>query len=680
MKYYLLLFTAVFLFIVGCNSPVKTDNQQVQVIFETLSRKERLEKFKQQFEEATNDIDRLKALVDAAIEADDFPEEREKLLQHLADFVETVSDCEVKVYAYNTLILLNGENKISLSFIYFQKALELLPKFPEYREILKADAYTAIAFVTSLFHDFASTQQYLLEAIPVLEAQSEKDYQKIKEKTGVVLNCSLLTAYMTADLLYKFYEDQEKVEEYANRLLIVVERTTDLYYRALGYLSYAQSFLRNEPEKAYEYIEKGFGIGMDNQYMGIVYMACDVFSMYEELNDNIPAAISWLEKCLEYLEGKPRPFIEMAVLYNLAYLYGIDHNNEEKHLELCFKVLTLADSLNANNYLAYTYEMLGNHYAYLGNYKEAYLNKKKYIALMDELKSEESIREIEFLNARFDSERREMKILEMAKKEKVRKIQIFTGLCISVIMLTLLWYMLYLRTRRNRALAEMNATKDKFFSIISHDLKNPAMAQRDAIRQLVKNTDLWNKDELTNYCRNLLKSADEEVELLYSLLSWAQIQTGGMSFKPVTFDLPTHLSTDISLIRKLAESKKITLTDHIPNHAAVTGDINMIVTVVRNLLTNAVKFTPVGGHVSLTIEAAQNDKYTVTISDNGIGMTHEEIDNLFCIDNLLSRKGTIDEQGTGLGLLICKELLEKHGSVLCIESEEGKGSRFWFEI
>jgi signal transduction histidine kinase len=159
----------------------------------------------------------------------------------------------------------------------------------------------------------------------------------------------------------------------------------------------------------------------------------------------------------------------------------------------------------------------------------------------------------------------------------------------------------------------------------------------------------------------------------------------------------------------MAESKKITLIDQIPSHAPVTGDINMLVTVLRNLLTNAVKFTPVGGEITLEIgrkgEGAKARKHegakgrrhesmkaeenftllrsyalTVSVSDTGIGMTPEETANLFRIDSMPSRRGTIGEQGTGLGLIVCKELLKKHGSTLNVESEEGKGSRFWFEI
>ena len=670
----------VFLFMLGCNSPVITDNQQVEKIELTGSPHEMLKKYKQQFEEATNDIDKLLALIEAAIVVEDVPEEKDTIAQQLADFTEKAPDCEIKISAYNTLSSLYRESDISLAFTYFRKALELIPKFPEYGEIMKADAQAKMAFIYSLYDDYEYSQQYILEAIPILEAQQEKDYQKIKEKTNISITNALLAVYSTAVSIYKFYGNKEKEEEYRHKLLLIAEKSSNPYNKASGYLGYAYGIVWSEPDKALEYIEKAYQIGIDKQNLAIIYKACDVFSCYEEAKENIPGAIAWLEKDMEYLQGQQCPFKEMNVYHNLAYLYELLPDGGEKHVELCYKGLALADSLEAKNFIANFHEMLRKYYAKQKNYKEAYVHQRKSITQTNKLKKEELERHLNFLTAHYDAERREMKIRNMEVKDKVRKIQLITGFSVCAVILSLLWYMLRLRTRRNRALAELNATKDKFLSIISHDLKNPALAQRDAIRLLVKNTDMWNKDELTNYCHNLLKSADEEVELLYSLLSWAQIQTEGISFSPITFDLPMHLRADISLIRNMAESKKITLTEYIPNHASVTGDINMLVTVIRNLLTNAVKFTPVGGQVFLTIETSANGKNTVTVSDTGIGMTPEEIGNLFCVDNLPSRKGTIGEQGTGLGLIICKELLKKHGTTLYIESEEGKGSRFWFEI
>jgi signal transduction histidine kinase len=282
--------------------------------------------------------------------------------------------------------------------------------------------------------------------------------------------------------------------------------------------------------------------------------------------------------------------------------------------------------------------------------------------------------------------------------------------------------MLRLRIRRNRALAErsdalsernnslseMNATKDKFFSIISHDLRNPVVAQRDALQMLVQNSGSWDVNTLTTYYHELLKSADGQVELIYNLLGWAQLQTGRITYNPSTFNLAHRLRSDIALIRNIAEKKGVGFAVSIPDDADIIGDGAMLSIVVRNLLTNAVKFTkgasppdtPNGKVGTVTLNVTPIDGgddtrrdamhcvsttsiitgYIIAISDTGIGMSAEQIGNLFRLDSARSRKGTAGEQGSGLGLIVCRELLEKHGSELHVESEEGKGSRFWFKV
>jgi signal transduction histidine kinase len=268
-----------------------------------------------------------------------------------------------------------------------------------------------------------------------------------------------------------------------------------------------------------------------------------------------------------------------------------------------------------------------------------------------------------------------------------------TGAVLSIIILALLWYMLRLRAKNIRTLAETNATKDKFFSIISHDLKNPAIALRDNLKLLVRNTRLWDLDTLSGYGDELLKSSEGQVELLNSLLHWARLQTGRIPCTPERFNL-SALLPDIFLIRKMAENKGITLTATIPGDALVTGDFNMIATVVRNLLANAVKFTASGGTVALRASPnpskgvgypppsgeLEGASFIISISDTGTGMSDEQIRNLFRLDKPQSRPGTDGEEGSGLGLIVCKELLDKHGSKLHMESKQGSGSRFWFEL
>jgi signal transduction histidine kinase len=326
----------------------------------------------------------------------------------------------------------------------------------------------------------------------------------------------------------------------------------------------------------------------------------------------------------------------------------------------------------------------------LGNAAKA----DEYIVKMRELQSSWSSKNyqsaIRDMEVKYETEKKEHEIERqqgVISRQNMQRALLAGGIAVFAVFVGLLWYMLRLRTRRNRALterndtlSEMNATKDRFFSIISHDLKNPAVAQRDAIQMLVKNARLWDVDTLSEYYDELLKSADGQVQLLYNLLGWAQLQTGRMTCRPAPFDLVQELRSDIGILRKMAEDKGIRFEVDFPSDAIVTADAGMISVVVRNLLTNAVKFTPFGGSVSLSASSPLKGKCTVTVSDTGVGMTAEELHDIFRLDLHQNRRGTSGETGTGLGLIVCRELLEKHATTLHIESRENDGSKFWFEL
>jgi signal transduction histidine kinase len=194
----------------------------------------------------------------------------------------------------------------------------------------------------------------------------------------------------------------------------------------------------------------------------------------------------------------------------------------------------------------------------------------------------------------------------------------------------------------------------------------------DDVKQMDVNT-------LSDLLSDLLKSANGLADMLKNLLKWAKLQTGREIYHPLPFDLFDAIQPDLEVIKSMAERKDIDFKVAAPPSAIITGDENMLVTVVRNLLTNAVKFTGAGGNVSLRITGC-NGKYIVAVSDTGVGMAQEQLQNLFRIDRQHLRKGTAGEQSSGLGLIVCKEMLEKHGSRLNVESEEGKGSKFWFEV
>ena len=362
--------------------------------------------------------------------------------------------------------------------------------------------------------------------------------------------------------------------------------------------------------------------------------------------------------------------------------------NFAKALEYAQEILKDTDPTN-HTVLIQIYDHLVTIYACLGDAENSIKSHEIFYKMMLKQSDEKLHRALQEMDVKYKTAEKELQIVsqqaEISHHKTLRFIYI-GGLIAAGILLSLLFYIIRLSTKRNRELAEMNATKDKFFSIISHDLKNPAIAQRNALKLLLNNSEKWDKETITKFYIELLKSANSQVSLLYSLLNWAQVQTGRMPFLPIPFNLSSALQPDIVLIQNMAEEKEITFDIRIPENAIVTGDDNMLTIVIRNLLMNAVKFTNRGGTVTLNISPytnkaqLENAAYHIFVSDTGTGMTPEQIQNLYKIGKKRSQTGTAGEQGSGLGLIVCKELLEKHNTILHIESEENKGSRFWFEI
>ncbi len=228
---------------------------------------------------------------------------------------------------------------------------------------------------------------------------------------------------------------------------------------------------------------------------------------------------------------------------------------------------------------------------------------------------------------------------------------------------------------KNSELNELNAAKDKFFSIIAHDLRNPFNAIIGLTDILLINLDNVDIQKLQKTLENIKGSSQQAHELLENLLLWARSQTGTISFRPEPVDLKLQAEESIELVSVQAARKNITIIADFNTPGLINGDINMMNTILRNLLTNALKFTPRNGEVHVGI--FQNNGFCIlSIKDNGIGIPAEKLKHLFSIDTAHKTKGTDQEPGTGLGLILCKEFIEKHGGRLEVESEVGKGSEF----
>ena len=219
-------------------------------------------------------------------------------------------------------------------------------------------------------------------------------------------------------------------------------------------------------------------------------------------------------------------------------------------------------------------------------------------------------------------------------------------------------------------LKESNKTKDKFFSIIAHDLKSPFTSLLGFSELLVNNYDEYDVQQHKEFIGIIHQGVQNTHKLLENLLIWSQTQSGIIDYKPKKNNLYLLSSETITLLSQLLVDKSIILRNKIPQDICVNADKNMLLTILRNLLSNAIKFTNCEGEIIIT--AKQYDNYAeISVKDNGVGIPPEIQSGLFKIAENVSTAGTDNEQGTGLGLILCKEFVEKHGGKIWVESKFG---------
>lgn len=228
-------------------------------------------------------------------------------------------------------------------------------------------------------------------------------------------------------------------------------------------------------------------------------------------------------------------------------------------------------------------------------------------------------------------------------------------------------------------LRELNATKDKFFTIISHDIRNPITSILMMAEILRYSTERISKEELTEKIGSIIEAIKRVFSLFDNLLRWARTQTGSISFIPENIELSALIDKVITLLDVELTNKNIKFHSGVNSNIIVFGDRNMLETIFRNLISNAIKFTGSSGSINVLAEL-NNSEAIITIRDTGLGISREDIKKLFRIDENFKTKGTANEVGSGLGLILCKEFIEKHGGQIWVESVQGKGSDFKFSI
>ena len=230
-----------------------------------------------------------------------------------------------------------------------------------------------------------------------------------------------------------------------------------------------------------------------------------------------------------------------------------------------------------------------------------------------------------------------------------------------------------------KQLIQLNVDKDRFISILGHDLKSPFNNILGFSEILTDEINSLNKDEIEDIAKNINKSAKITNKLLEDILMWARTQQGKIPFKPQILSFADICKNILEILNPGAYAKNITVYYSVADNINVYADIDMLKTIILNLVSNAIKFTNSGGRININAEE-NSGNVIISVSDNGVGITPDNLAKLFDISEIITTKGTAKETGTGLGLLLCKEFVEKHGGKIWVESEVGKGSDFKFTL
>lgn len=228
-------------------------------------------------------------------------------------------------------------------------------------------------------------------------------------------------------------------------------------------------------------------------------------------------------------------------------------------------------------------------------------------------------------------------------------------------------------------LRQINDTKDKFVSIIAHDVKTPIVALIGYAEILAEDIEELQKSEIKEFASSIVEISKQTIGLLTNLLEWSRLQTGRMEFHPVQMNAFNTAENSISLLASNAEQKNIKIINELDKDTYIYADENMMQSVFNNLLTNAIKFTNRNGGINITSDKCE-DMICFSVKDNGVGMDAKQKTLLFEMNKSFTTPGTTNEKGSGLGMILCKDFIEKHGGKIWVESSVGIGSEFFFTV
>lgn len=601
---------------------------------------------------------------------------------------------DIIFYNVNIATLNQGKSNYKEALEYFLQALEVANNSNS--EVYKADIYSGMGSVYLEISSYDEALKYFLNALNI--------YQENNNSAGIS------NSYNNLGILYQSLDDSDKALDYYQKTLEMEMEAENKSGIANAYNNLGTIYdEKGNKQKALEFYNKSLEIDREIDYKdGIATSLNNIGLIYLDLG-NYNKAYTNLKKSADMAR-------EMNNIYDLAN----NHNNlgklflkQKKYIQAqnnLNKAIELSKQINVKEWLIESYDLYYQLYSELNNYKKALEYFKLYSEINDSIYTNESTNRISEMKVKYETANLEtenqllkkdnqIQLLELNRQKNIKNYWIgFSILILALAVLSFSQFRLKKKTNKllksknqqleeantrlktsEKNLKELNDTKDKFFSIIAHDLKNPFQSLLGFSETLYNERDQLDEEQIKEYSRLVFESSQNLFNLLGNLLQWAKSQLGSIKLSPVKMNLNDSVEDVISLFSILIEKKNIRIKNQIDPDLHVLADKHVISTVLRNIISNAIKFTNMGGWIILSA-SIENKKVRISVQDNGKGIKDEDIEKLFRIDQSYSTKGTENESGTGLGLILCKELINQSGGDIIVESTLGKGSKFEFTL
>ncbi|WP_462282141.1 tetratricopeptide repeat protein [Salinivirga cyanobacteriivorans] len=612
----------------------------------------------------------------------------------------------------------------SKGLFYSNKAIKLAEKFHDQNKKAKALLYGGVN--AWFMGGYDEAVKYYQKSLTIA-----REIQNEKLCAFNLNNLGMVNTYL---------ENYEKAIDNYSESSLIIEKTGDTieYAKILNNIAELNMLMGNLDQALKQHLSVMDIIEESDEHVFLIWLYNDIGIVYQLKADN-ELALQYFYKALNLSNKKDNSLGKSLTMNHIGRVY-LQQKEYEKAKDYFYKGLKYAKETDAKENINKSYKNISEYYSEVDNYKKALEYYKLYKELSDSIINDKKIRTIVEMQARYEIEstekenrllRKNIEISELTiKKNNILKIFLFVLLLLTILMIILIYSRLMIRKKKNKELseknaiihkqknqlsntlhelqklnkvlyrqkeeiqtskeeletankrlAETNATKDKFFSIIAHDLKSPFNSLIGFSNLLVKNALKYPTEKVQEIAQMLHNTSKQAYILLGNLLEWSRLQRGSIEFKPEEINLYVLYDETRQLLQQSADNKSIELVNQIPENTYVVADKNMLSTIVRNLISNAIKFTPKSGRILIGAEITDdNESVEIFVQDNGIGIPKEVQPVIFDIGENAITQGTGNEKGTGLGLILCKEFIEKHGGHIWVESEIGKGSVFKFTL